>query len=93
MLFRQIRQEQSKFPGSFNIIFNSSDKLQFLMKWGHLFHNRHVLKSTELIPIRVELVFMGPFLKLIFTCLSVKQDHMNSGVILLRELKTSNNLF
>ena len=46
------------------------------MDWDTIFHNRHVLKIIELIPIHAELVFsnfnMDRFMKLIFTCSSVK---------------------
>lgn len=46
------------------------------MDWDTLLHNRHALKIVELIPIRAELVFsnlnMDPFMKLIFTCSTVK---------------------
>lgn len=93
MLSQQIRQDQSIFPRLFNIIFNYIDELQFLENRDNLFLNKHALKSTELIRIRTELVFCnfntGPVLKLIVTCLNVKKDHMNSGFISLRELKTS----
>ena len=73
------RNNSSPLPGQrgfLHLIFNYIKELQYLMKWSNLFHNKHALKITELIPIRVEFVFanfnMGLLLKLIVTCLKAK---------------------
>ena len=64
------------FSSSFSLSFNSIDVFQFLKGWSNLFHNKHPLKETQLIPIVEQLVFgnfnTGLFLKLVVTCLSGK---------------------